>query len=238
MEHAIWQKGFFLTLTFAPEHYPEKPDYKPFQKFLKRLRQHETRKMGNQKRIRYLACGEFGSKTGRFHYHALLWNTSPTLGDSLTELWPLGHAHAGTITTKSIRYVSRYTLKFHAKGKEAVATWSKSPPLGSVGIRALARQMAEDGRYKLTDGIVGPLLEFEFGNGESAKLGPLDQAMRTEFMREFLGQEDFELPVDALQAHDAWLKEKSQGDPTIALARLQEEKNTFWETARLRYEKL
>lgn len=227
LEHSTWQSGFFLTLTYADA--PEKGDYRHMDQFLKRLRERERYHNPTLPTIRYLSCGEYGSKTGRFHYHSLIWNISQKSVDSLTELWPHGFVQAGPIRKGGIQYVSRYTLKFHAKGKEACVGWSKSPPLGAHGIRALARSMREDGRYKLPNGIVPSVIEAATGKGS---IGPLDQTMRREFMREWLADETYNLPNGGALPHLEYLHEKKFGDPVEAQRKHQEERNTFWETAR------
>ena len=75
---------------------------------------------GNPKSIRYLGCGEYGHKTGRFHFHGLLFDGLTHLSQTcLTKLWPHGFVYIGTVTPASIRYTARYTLKFETKGKES-----------------------------------------------------------------------------------------------------------------------
>lgn len=68
----------FITLTYNPEHLPKNEyGYETLRKldlqlFFKRLRS----LLDNQSiphSLRYLACGEYGSKTKRPHYHLLLW---------------------------------------------------------------------------------------------------------------------------------------------------------------------
>lgn len=68
----------FITLTYNPEHLPKNEHgYETLRKldlqlFFKRLRS----LLDNQSiphSLRYLACGEYGSKTKRPHYHLLLW---------------------------------------------------------------------------------------------------------------------------------------------------------------------
>ncbi|QXP08367.1 MAG: replication initiator protein [Arizlama microvirus] len=114
----------FITLTYSDEHLPEKGSLQKadFQKFMKRLR-----KMYAPRSIRYYYCGEYGSKLGRPHYHAILFNwdfpdkyhwrdsngnpcyRSPALED----LWPYGISEIGSVTLQSAGYVARYTLKKH-----------------------------------------------------------------------------------------------------------------------------
>ena len=76
--------------------------------------------------IRYFACGEYGSKNGRPHYHALLFNfdftdkklwqvnkngTKYFVSDALSKLWTAGFSTTGAVTFESAAYVARYTLK-------------------------------------------------------------------------------------------------------------------------------
>jgi hypothetical protein len=83
--------------------------------------------------IRYYHCGEYGSKFGRPHYHALLFNfdfpdkvflkkapSGEYLYSSkiLSDLWPLGHANIGSVTFQSAAYVARYIMK-KVNGNEA-----------------------------------------------------------------------------------------------------------------------
>lgn len=91
-----------------------------WQLFMKRLR----KKFGAN--IRFFACGEYGEKLGRPHYHACLFNfdfpdkyiwkvnhnknilyRSP----SLEELWPYGYSSIGDVTFQSAAYVARYVMK-------------------------------------------------------------------------------------------------------------------------------
>lgn len=112
----------FITLTFNEENLPSDKSIKKehLQKFFKRLR----KKLPMQ--IRYFACGEYGDKSGRPHYHALifgydfpdkyLWQRQQS-GDYLyrspllEEVWPFGHSLIGEVTFESAAYVSRYVMK-------------------------------------------------------------------------------------------------------------------------------
>lgn len=66
----------FLTLTYDSEHYPtdcglHKED---LQKFFKRLRINMKREYHEfAPKLRYYACGEYGSKSKRAHYHAIVF---------------------------------------------------------------------------------------------------------------------------------------------------------------------
>lgn len=105
-----------------------------FQKFMKRLRK------GFNERIRFFACGEYGSKcvshrvhvddcdvcnVGRPHYHACLFGITfldliPLdhrngityyTSRTLEEIWKYGDVQVGEVTFESAGYVARYCMK-------------------------------------------------------------------------------------------------------------------------------
>lgn len=96
---------------------------------MKRLRQslrREDRAAGRPwRRISFFACGEYGERSGRPHYHALIfgygfpdrkhWKQTQVgplfVSDALTKLWGLGHSTIGALTFESAAYCARYTLK-------------------------------------------------------------------------------------------------------------------------------
>lgn len=121
-EAAVWPRNTFITLTYDADHLPasgslHKPD---FQKFMKRLR-----KATGQKKLRYYMCGEYGEKSSRPHYHAILFNWSfddqqvvGTRGGFsyyesgyLSKLWPQGIHRIGEANFKTAAYVARYITK-------------------------------------------------------------------------------------------------------------------------------
>lgn len=66
-----------LTLTYNDEHLPENGllRHADFQAFMKRLRKHCS--LRNQPSPRYFMCGEYGGKTFRPHYHAIIFGWTP-----------------------------------------------------------------------------------------------------------------------------------------------------------------
>lgn len=177
LEFRMASSGEFWTLTY--EHAPAKGSYQDFSSFLKRLRAQNARQ-GNQVPIRYLGVGEYGGRTGRFHFHGLIFNAlCPTPRQWLERLWPHGFVYIGTVTPSSIRYTARYTTKFETKGREACAGWSKRPALGDTGMRYVADAMRRRG-----DNLPGPPLGFRI-DGRSL---PLDEAMRLSFWSQWTGK--------------------------------------------------
>ncbi len=112
-ESKVSSSASFLTLTY--EQSPLSPSLTPtllktdFQKFLKRLR-----KILNNSGIKYYACGEYGSKTQRPHYHAVifnlpqLWLQKPEL---IQDTWQKGHIYITSSSNATIRYVTKYLMK-------------------------------------------------------------------------------------------------------------------------------
>lgn len=115
---------FFVTYTYAAEHIPKCNSlYKgDIQRYFKRLR------FNTGSKIRYYACGEYGGRFGRPHYHALIYiydnkykkdewedkyeNTGKQISQGLLSIeWPYGIVKTGTVTTQSIKYVVQYVDK-------------------------------------------------------------------------------------------------------------------------------
>lgn len=116
-------KNAFLTLTYDNEHLNKHRSLckSDLQKFWKRLR----KKIEPQK-ILYLACGEYGPKTLRPHYHAAVFGYWPDdakpyktneAGDmlytsqELSKAWGLGFVILGNLTYESAAYIARYVFK-------------------------------------------------------------------------------------------------------------------------------
>ena len=151
LELQYHDSAYFLTLTYNDEHVPVSmtddgaASYtlvkRELQLFFKRLR-----KAFPNDNIRYYACGEYGDKTFRPHYHVivyglhlddLLFYKSSVLKNSyytsekLQRVWsdsggngkrspsPLGHVIVGSVSWESCAYTARYVMK-KLKGDDAV----------------------------------------------------------------------------------------------------------------------
>lgn len=64
--------------------------------------------------LKYYAIGEYGTKLDRPHYHAIAYNIPRPLIEKLPEIWEKGHVKVGTVTPKSIRYVSNYIMHLNS----------------------------------------------------------------------------------------------------------------------------
>lgn len=137
--------------------------YSDFQKFMKRLRN-----AGHN--VRYIVAGEYGSKRGRAHWHAILFFSDagpqhvthrPKLGEKVKGVfidrgskrdrfhwkhWAHGFVLVQRPDYGAFRYVLKYVLK--DQGAEVRAghfAMSKKPPIGSAFFEKLAASYVESG---------------------------------------------------------------------------------------------
>lgn len=152
LEAKQWKNNYFLTLTYDDEHLPitntavcdlngefvgEFENFSLFPdhltKFMKDLRR-QLEYHYNWQGVRFYACGEYGSKTQRPHYHLILFNM-PDLkdltlyktnfqgdhlynSDFIDKIWNKGYSVLANVSFDTCAYVARYMLKKH-KGKDS-----------------------------------------------------------------------------------------------------------------------
>ncbi len=107
-------------LTFTYEETPKNAQRlstlrkKDFQNFMKRLRkQLPTKSHPSFTQIKYYACGEYGTKTHRPHYHAIMFNLPQSYLTTLKleETWSHGHVHIDPCNIATITYTIGYMKK-------------------------------------------------------------------------------------------------------------------------------
>lgn len=129
-ESQLHERNCFITLTYANA--PEAISKRDLQLFIKRLR-HQTP-------IRYFACGEYGERSRRPHYHAVIFgedfrggayriNDSLYSNAVLDTVWGKGLVSVGEVTIQSCCYVARYVTK-KANDKDTFHLMSKRPGIG------------------------------------------------------------------------------------------------------------
>lgn len=103
----------FVTLTYDTTYVPitkngfmtvNKSDV---QKFFKRLRKAEAKT--NPHAIKYYLAAEYGGRTKRPHYHAIIYNVSEPY--AIEKAWMRGAIDYGTVTGGSIGYTLKYMDK-------------------------------------------------------------------------------------------------------------------------------
>lgn len=117
-QEQISVNALFVTLTYDNENLPRSENNfatlvkKDYQDFMKRLRinvQRECEYHGVKPyKISYYACGEYGGKFGRPHYHAIIFNV---LEADIKKAWSAGNVFVGTVTGASIGYTIKYINK-------------------------------------------------------------------------------------------------------------------------------
>lgn len=132
----------FITLTYSDENRPGELVKKDLQDFWKRLRQNLRREYHEfTPKIRYYACGEYGSTTKREHYHAIVFGLdcyNDKHREILAKSWPWceswlfdksrGRQSAmQEVTPDDIAYVTGYVQK-KLNGEMAKQEYGKRLP--------------------------------------------------------------------------------------------------------------
>lgn len=135
-----YSESCFVTLTYNEKHLPISSSGYPtllkkdLQDFIKRFRKSVSK-------VRYFACGEYGSRGGRPHYHLILFGWSPSDGyffqrdergnelfrsPTLEKIWSsqvsvasterdfFGFVSYGKLTFDSAKYCAKYMQKFNS----------------------------------------------------------------------------------------------------------------------------
>lgn len=132
--------AYFLTLTYDDKWIPYTKHDTPtlrkrdFQLFMKKFRKFSKKGISigyELKNIKYYAVGEYGSKTIRPHYHAIVMNVPRETIERLPEIWDKGFTKTGTVTDASIHYVTGYVM---AKGTHPAGKAERPFSLMSKGI--------------------------------------------------------------------------------------------------------
>ena len=143
LEAQQYEHNAFITLTYDDEHLPPLKDVLNVEtgeiskwpslvpdeltKFMKDLRRYYDYHF-KHKDIRFYACGEYGGKSGRPHFHILVFNMPPLPdlkhwfttdqhekiyhSDILqNDIWKKGICSVGELTWNSAAYVARYVVK-------------------------------------------------------------------------------------------------------------------------------
>lgn len=98
-EHACW-----ATLTYDEHSLPPSLRKDHLAGWLKRLRRR------SDVAVRFFASGEYGERTQRPHYHAILFGVAPSSGLPQSA-WPHGFVRVDPLTPAAISYVAGYCSK-------------------------------------------------------------------------------------------------------------------------------
>lgn len=120
LESMYYSRSCFLTLTYDEDHCPLLLPKDDFREFYHDLYNHGIF-------VKYFACGEYGSKKYRPHWHCILFGYYPpdcnepyskgSNGDFIYEsallksIWKKGQVFVGDCSFRSAGYIARYTTK-------------------------------------------------------------------------------------------------------------------------------
>lgn len=197
LELPYHQNAWFITFTYDDDNIPYRMTwdegtgevlvenyslrYEDMQKFWKRLRRYmEYHKINNGK-LMYFQCGEYGGKTHRPHYHAIVYDIPFTKEDLkvykkkngavyynvdwFTELWGMGHVVIAAAEWKAMAYTARYTTKkvYGKEGKEFYkelgilpekCNMSKRPAIGAKYFEEHSEEIYAKDKIQLKNGKV------------------------------------------------------------------------------------
>lgn len=165
-EARCYEDNSYVTLTYDKDHLPAFGTlvYDDFQRFMRRVR-----KYFQGIRVRFYMAGEYGEKSGRPHFHAILFGvcfpdreflsvsgSGARLYKSatLSSLWPLGFSSVGDVTFESAAYVARYVMK-KITGPSAAEHYKRV----DLSTGEVVQLVPEFNRMSLKPGIGAPWLE-------------------------------------------------------------------------------
>jgi len=205
-EAKMHENNCFITLTYDDAHLGDgRLNYKHFQEFMYRLRtkifknfisqtvgleywntlsksekatfrkEHKTQLQKNQ--IGYFVTGEYGEKTKRPHWHAIIFNWQPNdlefkytsenndkvyTSQTLKTLWPDGNSELGSVNFNSAGYVARYAAKKLVHGDdgheyEPISKKSTKQAIGKKFLEKYYKDIFNHGICLLENGQYSPI---------------------------------------------------------------------------------
>lgn len=152
------ENSYFYTFTYNTDHLPDNGSLnkEEFQKFVKRLRIYISRRGDRtwnvnelcyeNAKIKYFACGEYGEKNKRPHYHAIIMGfddrslyydceIKQNRSKDMERIWAKGNVIVGSVTYDSCRYVADYTFKKYTEKYNREVYGDKQPPFQLQSLR-------------------------------------------------------------------------------------------------------
>lgn len=158
------KKASFITLTYSDSYLLESGNAignlrkEELQKFFKRLR-----KQLPDRNIKYFACGEYGEKYGRPHYHAIIFGITfeehkkhhyrgvyQALSGPAVKSWDHGAVYIGTVTHFSTSYVAKYVHKKYNKKMEAFYGQGRRQPFHVIS-NGIGKEFAIQNMYQIME---------------------------------------------------------------------------------------
>lgn len=121
-EASFYEQNCVLTLTYDNDHLPYPPSIsrREVQLFMKRFRQEIT-----PLKVRFFACGEYGKKFHRPHYHIIIFGYFPEdsydwskdgkhyfRSPTIEKVWTFGYSLVDRVTFDTALYCAKYLSKY------------------------------------------------------------------------------------------------------------------------------
>lgn len=138
-ESCMHERNCFITLTYDDDHLVQKINRKDPLYFIRRLRHHSSTP------IRYFLTGEYGEKTNRPHYHAILfgedwlggaYDIKPGLygNEIINRIWRKGDCSISQFNMGTALYTAGYVNK-KLGDTDTFSIMSRFPPLGQSWVQ-------------------------------------------------------------------------------------------------------
>lgn len=164
LETLLHGDSVFVTLTYNDENYPKDESRRSqradVRAFFQRLRR------ALPKKFRYFLAPEFGPRSGRLHYHGILFGLSTFDAAVIEAAWGKGFVQIGEANEKTIRYTAKYVTKGDSrneeeKGKPTRCFVSRNPGIGYGAME-----------------VLGPKLQSYFSDAEETDLADVPKGIR------------------------------------------------------------
>lgn len=99
----------FTTLTYDQANLPTSLRRRDLQLFFKRLRKAVFK--GDGRSLRFFASGEYGERTARPHFHAIIYGLTEGDRNVVSASWGMGRTQTDYVTSRSISYTAGYTTR-------------------------------------------------------------------------------------------------------------------------------
>lgn len=225
-----------VTLTYSDEFLPADGSVSRsvVKSFLKHLRQ-KARRAGFTG-IRFFCASEYGEKTGRPHYHLLLFNLPPHLhseigcsdGSKFLKMdskeraayaWPYGTVHVDALLLyrkAALEYLLKYQVKSIAERdalrrgrRKEFLQMSLRPPIGGVAVDRMYSSLAKNSHFVEHCETVCDVPGFIRQTG---KFKPIGRTMRRRARRFVFGSPDLSEDQKRIKS---WLSEEMQKRPEV-----------------------
>lgn len=160
LEAELHEELCFLTLTYSDDHLPADGclQIRDYQLFLKRLR-----KAIEPRKISFYIVGEYGTRTERPHYHAVIFGFGKGLRSGLLRFvkvnslnyfsedelcllmaWRNGDVHVGEVNEKSLAYACKHLTKGLKNGRGVMAD-GRTKEFARMSLRPAIGKLAMSG---------------------------------------------------------------------------------------------